>query len=212
MQDDAFEHIVYSKNVVEFVTVANEFCNFIDNNVSFSNSELFQKLQKLLPLLYLKASLIPVIEDNDENVPEKFLSEIDYNHMLNKLSSKFGGYDSYLEVFDPRIQYSEGPVQANISEDLCDIYQDLFDFIRAYKVGIPDVMIAALYECNNNFAEFWGQKLVNSLRAIHSLIYSDINPDWEVNKKTTSPKTQQDNKNNWVANYFNNHSSSEDIE
>jgi hypothetical protein len=30
----------------------------------------------------------------------------------------------------------------------------------------------AVWECRMNFENFWGQKLVNSLRAIHKFIYS----------------------------------------
>jgi len=30
----------------------------------------------------------------------------------------------------------------------------------------------AVWECKQNFENYWGQKLVNSLRAIHRFIYS----------------------------------------
>ena len=39
----------------------------------------------------------------------------------------------------------------------------------------------ALYECVLHFEEFWGQQLVNVLRAVHMLVYSGI--DFSDNKK-----------------------------
>jgi hypothetical protein len=62
MEDSNIQNIVYSKNVVEFVTVANEFCATIEKVNNFSAPENLQKLQKILPLLYLKASLLPRME------------------------------------------------------------------------------------------------------------------------------------------------------
>ena len=38
------------------------------------------------------------------------------------------------------MQYSETPVVNSISEKLCDIYQDLKNFISAYRSGMIDVI------------------------------------------------------------------------
>lgn len=70
------------------------------------------------------------------------------------------------------MKYSETPISASISEDLTDIYQDIKNFITIFERGITENMNDALYVCMENFKAYWGQKLVNVLRALHSLKYS----------------------------------------
>ena len=41
-------------------------------------------------------------------------------------------------------------------------------------MGNDEVMNDALFECYLSFEEYWGQNLVNVLRAIHKLVYSDV--------------------------------------
>ncbi len=169
--------IIFSRNVIEFVTVANEYCSFIENHESMKGRQFVETAQKIFALLYLKASLLPDVDGDNADSPEKVVTEVDYNFMLEKLSSKLGRFDSYQEVFVPDMQFSDAPLEASISENLCDIYQDLKDFIFAFRIGTSDIMTDALYECQKNFKEYWGQKLVNGLRAIHALIYSENNLD-----------------------------------
>jgi hypothetical protein len=55
---------------------------------------------------------------------------------------------------------------------MADIYQDIKDFLLLYQTGNVEVMNDAVWECRMNFENFWGQKLVNSMRAIHRFLYS----------------------------------------
>ncbi|MEI6140304.1 MAG: DUF5063 domain-containing protein [Mariniphaga sp.] len=174
MNKEPFSELVYSRNVIEFATVANEFCSFIEQVEQFQRKDFVARLQKLFPLLYLKAALLPEPDlEMSEEAPEKFVSEDDYNYILHKLELKLGQFDAYYDVFDPSIHLTEAAVEANISENVTDIYQDLKDFILAYRIGTLEVMNDALWECRNNFEQFWGQRLVNGLRAIHNLVYGE---------------------------------------
>jgi hypothetical protein len=174
MNKEPFSELVYSRNVIEFATVANEFCSFVEAVETFQRKDFVTRLQKLFPLLYLKAALLPEPDlEMSEETPEKFVSEVDYNFILHKLEVKLGQFDAYYDVFDPSIHLTEAAVEANISENVADIYQDLKDFILAYRIGTLEVMNDALWECRNNFEQFWGQRLVNGLRAIHNLVYGE---------------------------------------
>jgi hypothetical protein len=174
--DSLFTDVVYSRNVIEFATVANEFCAFTESINEYSRRDYLGKMQKLLPLLYLKASLLPNLNADDvDDMPEKFVTEEDYLFILRKLSSKLGEFDSYPEIFEPGTALGEANVEANISENVADIYQDLKDFILSYRIGTVEVMRSALWECRNNFEQYWGQKLVNGLRAVHQLVYGNVN-------------------------------------
>lgn len=169
---EANKEPVYSRNVVEFVAVANEFCKYAEHAKELKGDELLKILQRILPLMYLKASLLPQLEPFFEDGNEKFVTESDWIVISETLKEKFGTADDYLEVFDDKIKETEGPVVSSISENMADIYQDMKDFLLLYQTGTGEVMNDAVWECRMNFENFWGQKLVNSMRAIHKFIYS----------------------------------------
>lgn len=179
--------VVYSKNVVEFVTVAGEYCNSVENVARFQAEANLQKMQKLLPLLYLKATMLPQSERVLDEDLEKYISELDYNVLQEKWMQLLNEYDSFYEVFDPSIQFGQETVTASISENLLDIYQDLKNFVISYSIGNEEVMNDALVECVEHFEEFWGQQLVNVLRAVHMLLYSNADFDKKNDNDTVQP-------------------------
>ena len=187
---------VYSRNVVEFVAVANEFCKYAVHASELNGDEMLKIMQRILPLMYLKASLLPQLDPFFEEGNEKFVSEADWTTINETLKKKFGTANDYLEVFDEKINDSEGPVVASISEDMADIYQDIKDFLLLYQTGTGEVMNDAVCECRMNFENFWGQKLVNSMRAIHKFIYSGE----EIGK--VEKKSEQDDENRNTADWF----------
>ena len=163
---------VYSRNVIEFVAVANEFCKYAEHASELKGDELLKILQRILPLMYLKASLLPQMNPYFEDGNEKFVSEADWIRIHDIMREKFGTADDYLEVFDEKMNESEGPVTSSISENFADIYQDIKDFLLLYQTGTNEVMNDAIWECRLNFETFWGQKLLNSMRAVHRFLYS----------------------------------------
>jgi len=163
---------VYSRNVIEFVAVANEYCKYTEHASELKGDELLKIMQRILPLMYLKASLLPQLNPFFEDGNEKFVTESDWTGIDETLKEKFGTANDYLEVFDEKINDSEGPVLSSISENMADIYQDMKDFLLLYQTGTSEVMNDAVWECRLNFETFWGQKLLNSMRAIHKFIYS----------------------------------------
>jgi hypothetical protein len=171
--DDVFDHEVYSRDVVEFVTVANQFCLFVEQASTQSAEEFVDKAVKILPLLYLKGSMLPKVEREFDDPLERFVSEEDYMAIKDFIEYLLGKSDDYLEVFHPDIKYSDSPVRVKISEDIADIYQDIREFISLYQIGSTEIMNDALAEVVRNFREYWGQKLVNVLRALHILSVSD---------------------------------------
>jgi len=169
---DSNSDLVYSRNVIEFVAVANEFCKYTEHASDLKGDELLKILQRILPLMYLKTSLLPQLTPYFEDGNEKFVTEPDWIRIHEILKEKFGTANDYLEVFDEKINDSEGPVLSGISENMADIYQDIKDFLLLYQTGNVEVMNDAVWECRMNFENFWGQKLVNSMRAIHKFLYS----------------------------------------
>jgi hypothetical protein len=176
MNNENQPSLVYSKNVIEFVAVATEYCHLIESVSKNKTGVLVDITRKLLSLLYLKTSLVPVIQPLLDDELEKVVSELDYNLWLEKWNQKLGEYDLYYEVFDPEIQFGSETVTASISESLLDIYQDLKNCVTVYSLGNEDIMHDAIAECISHFKDFWGQRLVNVLRALHQLFAAGI--DW----------------------------------
>lgn len=173
MENQLPNHIVYSPNVIEFTTVVAETCLFLEHVNENTKADFIRKSVKLLPLLYLKVSLIDVPEPEMEDVPERFVTEDDYMSVREEIKLILGADDSYLEVFHPDIAYSDTPIAAFISENLADVYQEIKDYAANYRIGEEPIMNDALVVCIETFGEHWGQKLLNVLRALHALRYGD---------------------------------------
>lgn len=166
-----YQHFGYSKEVIEFVAVAKEFCDFVETIPSMERKDVIQRLQKFIPLIYLKGSLLPASECSEAGLAEDSVTEEQYNYLYAELHNKFGRYDEYLEVFDDNMQYSEAPVVNSIAEKVCDIYQDLKNFTFSYRSGMPEIIEEAMWELNNNFELYWGKACAGVLRAVHHVIY-----------------------------------------
>ncbi|SFF23980.1 DUF5063 domain-containing protein [Sunxiuqinia elliptica] len=203
MTEESLNPIVYSKNVIEFVTVANEFCNLVEHAGQEATRSFLNKTQKILPLLYLKVSVLEDLNSYEELGLEKFVSEVDYNYLQQKMMNLLGEFDDFQEVFDPGMQFSDEPLSASISECLADIYQDLKDFLMTFRTGDELVMQEALWVCQDNFKNYWGQRLVNSLRAVHNLMYGDYDLDQAMNQERKSEDVEaESNKPEWLNQLF----------
>ncbi len=165
------ESLVYSRPVVEFATVAKEFCAYIESTNRLTRQQFVQAASKLLGLLYYKASLLPRVEPIYGEGIQRHVAEEDYQRVHSSLRSLMGPHDDFAEVFDPRVSEVDEPFSATISEYLADVYQDLKNFTGNYQAGHTGEMNDALWECKLNFEEYWGIRLANTIRAIHLLAY-----------------------------------------
>lgn len=124
-------------------------------------------------MLYIKASMLPECEMVSDAEPENFVTEEDYEVLRYSLSALMSDKDDYLEVFMQDMMYSDTPITRRISEDLADIYQDIKNFVSVFQLGFDETMNDSLALCRENFSLYWGQTLVNTMRALHSV---KVNP------------------------------------
>ena len=165
--------VVFSNQTVDFVRIAIEYCAFAEKAGKSEKSVFVDTAGKILPLLYLKASVIPEIEEQYDADFKPKVTEDMYAAVENAIESLLGEDNLYLETFHPDMRLSDSPIAVKISEDLADIYQDLGNFIAVFKDGNKETMNDSLAECIQHFKEYWGQKLVNALRAVHYLKYQN---------------------------------------
>lgn len=166
------ENPIYEHNTLEFVTVALEYCTFVEAAGNTGLFDFVDKAIKLLPLLYLKASLLPEVESEEEAELELSVTEDMYESVRSRIAGLFGERDSYLETFHTDMRYSDTPIVAFISENLADVYQDTGNFVSLFRQGNEEVMLEAIALCRMNFQEYWGQQLLNALKALHAVRYS----------------------------------------
>ncbi len=199
--------IVYSRNVVEFATVAREYCAFLENIKDHSRKSFVTACQKLLPLLYYKTSLLPETEPIYDEGNEKFVTEDFYFDVQNNLKQILGPNDDFLEIYDPRANEGEGVYTASISEYMTDVWQDLKNFTTLYQAGNAEIMNDALWECRTNYQEYWGIRLANAIRAMHFILFSGI--DLEQNDEPNEESKETDTS-NWFITKRQNDLNSED--
>ena len=162
--------LIYDPNVIDFVTISVEFCAILESEEKLPRMDWIYKMLKILPFLYLKASLLPETDATFDEMPEIFVQEKDYSRVEQRVSDIMGEEDIYLDVFIEEMKYSERPISAFISENIADIYQDVRNLISVYQFELTGQMEGALEICKRNFKSYWGQKLLNVLRPLHALL------------------------------------------
>lgn len=164
--NDSGENLAQSKSVLEMVTVAHEFCLFMEKVDSYPKEDVLNYFQKIIPLLYLKGSLLPDIEVSDETYLERFVTAETWEIVFNDVRNKLKPDDEYWVL-----EYSDDTeaVKASISENLTDTYQDLKDFVILYSKNTQTARENAASECKLHFETHWGIRLINALKAIHLL-------------------------------------------
>ncbi len=180
---------VYAQSHLEFITIAVAYCSYLEEIAEESALDFVRKTDKILPLLYLKASLVEIPERLYEEGVESFVTEEEYESKKEEIANLLGRFDAYLETVDDEMQFSDTPIVATISENLTDVYQDVKDFAMNYRLGNEQVMNDALANCMENFQQYWGQKLLNALRALHMVLYkSDIENETKIEENSTKKK------------------------
>jgi hypothetical protein len=162
------EHPVYSKNVFELITVANDFCLTMAGIESADKSHLIDYLRKICPLLYLKASLLPDIFVSDTEANERFLTQDEWEILFNTLRKKFAADDEFWYI--DQSASGNDPVKGSLAECFADIYQDMKDFLTLYQKNSLAAKENAVHEIKRLFEIRWGFSLVNALMVLHYLV------------------------------------------
>jgi hypothetical protein len=170
---------VYQHDVLEFVTVAVQFCAYLESAEQKQPREFVDTMLRLLPLLYLKGTLLPGFEMSEEVELRDFVTEENYDIVRGNIAALMGKRDDFLDVFVEDMKYSDTPILATVSENLADIYQDLKNFALNYREEHEPTMREALAEVKDNFEHYWGQRCVNVMRALHDVRYGEEDLDDE---------------------------------
>ena len=170
--EEIYNEPAFSKNILELIRVAHEYCLFIEKGSGHSDIEIYEFIQRVGPLLYLKGSLMPEVNKENPEASERFVTEEEYESVFNELRGIFNNYDIFWLV-DYQYALDNEPSKASLGENLADIYQDLKDFLLLYQKNSKDAKVNAVHDCRELFIERWGNKLLSSINYIHYLTYKD---------------------------------------
>jgi hypothetical protein len=205
-----FDEIVYSEHVIAFTTLANEYCSFLDQVATYSQKAFVDKAHRLLPLIYIKALSLPETAPVDPDIIDKTVTQEEWEEVCHAVARKLGKYDTYKEVFDP-LHSSEDPM-TSLSEGFADIFQDLKDYLALFSMGSNEMMNDAIWECQKNFCEYWGQRLVNILRILHYLKYNQGNLNTNDGRKASDYDPMKQDTSSWAISRRQNEFREEDDE
>lgn len=163
------ENIIFSKYTIDFTRIAIDYCILVENTKKIEKKTFVNNMTKVLPLLYIKISIIPEIQEYYKSNLEKKMNKNYYFQVENNISKLLSNDNLYLETFHNDIHLSNIPIVTKISENLANLYQELGNFIVIFKNGHKETMNDSLKLCIENFKKYWGQHLVNSLKALHSI-------------------------------------------
>lgn len=169
-QPDQNQMILQSKQVLEMVTVANDFIAFMDKAEEYTAEQLLVYIHRVFPLICLKASLLPAIEVTDEEAVEHYVTEEQWETVFRTVRAILKEEDEY-HYIDLHERTHQDAIKASIAENVADIYQDLKDFLLLYQKPLYTFKENAIRECRALFENRFGFFLVNGLTAVHYLLY-----------------------------------------
>lgn len=152
---------------LELIDYCTAYCKLVEKADKLPLHDLLDQISAILMTVYKKTFDIPRLQTKYESEPQKYLTEKQYNNVRMTLMNLLDKKDSYTEILDPSRPSNQNPFQASLSEDLTDIYQDFYDFVKWHSFETFESVNDSLIECLNNFEKYWGIKLLNALRAIH---------------------------------------------
>lgn len=163
--------ILFGHEVLEFATVGIEFCAFLEKSSGRDRQDFLSALTKLLPLLYVKAQLLPEVDSDGTFLPQGSVTESDYDYIRRIVFDILGDDDQYLDFTSEQTMETDEVQWKSVSEHLADVYQPVRNFLAVLQDGIDECVNDALWSLREDFELYWGEALVNAIKQLHKLRY-----------------------------------------
>lgn len=159
-----------SNNILAFIALSNEFCQAIENASSSTKTEFVESMLRILPRIYITATdVLPASVMSEASYIPASLDEDYYDSMRRSMEHLLGEDDTYLEVFESDMKYSDTPIAASISEELADIFQVLYNFVENVKDAPEGIILDSIEAVKEDFKLYWSQTLCNVLRPLNAI-------------------------------------------
>lgn len=157
-------------NTLAFIGLSNEYCVAVENARESERDDFVASMTRLLPRIYISASDLDADNQADSYIDE-VLDEDYYDSVRRNIETLLGEDDSYLEVFEEDMKYSDTPIAASIAESLADIFQVLYNFLETVRDAPEDLINDAVTVVAEDFRHYWSRTLCNVLRALNAVRY-----------------------------------------
>lgn len=164
-------------NALAFLALCNEYCAAAENARETDRSEFVATMLRLLPRLYIAATNLRTSDEESMEQPEDIyltpiLEEEYYDSVRLGIENLMGPDDTYLEVFEEDMKYSDTPIAASVAEGLTDIFQSLYNLLENIKSAPDHVTLSSLIAAKEDFEGYWSRILCNVMRALNNIKYS----------------------------------------
>lgn len=156
---------------IAFIGLCNEYCNTLEKASDIEADAFVKLMVQLLPRIYITAcDLQPTAIDLTDEIPPVMEEEF-YDQVRTNISKLLGEDDSFLEVFEDEMSYSEAPLSSSISESLADLFQVFYNYLSAVKDAPDDVVENLTQALKEDFQNYWSQILCNVMRPLNHLCW-----------------------------------------
>lgn len=156
-----------SRTIIEMVTIAGEYCSYIEQWSSHSQPAFLRSMKSFVPLLYLRGSLLPSIQPEFPEANERFVTEETWEGIFLGLRQLIGEQDEFTYVGLSNF-HEQAMLKGSLAEHFADVYQDMKDFVLLFKKPSQASRENAVFECRAQFVT-WGFKLATILPVLHSI-------------------------------------------
>lgn len=161
------------------MALANEYCSALENASGMATPEFVRQMLRLLPRIYIAATdlVAEPIAALEEAYIDSRLDEDYYDAVRRNVGNVLGPDDTYLEVFEEDMKYSDTPIAVSLSEGLADLFQVFYNFLDAVRDMPQEITASMLVAVREDFCSYWSQILCNVLRALNHLYHASLAGD-----------------------------------
>ncbi len=116
-----------NNNALAFIALCNEYCQTLERVREADRDDFVASMLRLLPRIYISASDLKIDSVLEDAYIDGKLDEDYYDAIRRGVENLLGPDDTYLEVFEEDMKYSDTPIAASISESLADIFQVFYN-------------------------------------------------------------------------------------
>lgn len=167
------EERILNNNALALIGLCNEYYQALENSRESMPEDFIDNMLRLLPRIYISVSDVSLGVMNGDAYLDSYLEEDYYESIRRNVENLLGPNDTYLEVFEENMKYSDTPIATSISEGLTDIFQVMYNFIETIKDAPEEFVADGVMALKEDFEGYWSRILCNVLRALNNVKYFD---------------------------------------
>lgn len=160
-----------SNNTLALIALCNEYCQSAEQARDLSRDGFIDAVLRLLPRIYIAVTDVPQSPDGSEMFMQDALDEDYYDSVRRGIESVMGEDDTYLDVFEEDMKYSDTPISASIAEGCADLFQVFYNYLETVREAPNELIEEATLTLREDFAQYWARTLCNVLRAVNAVRY-----------------------------------------